>query len=103
MTILDCMVAPSLMPVNLVPLADNEKITSDTVRPGCRTVRTSVAQVSTASGPMRLIRWRGRTNRVNSGVAIVVLSAVDASTRPVAIDPPPRVLAYGAAIPSGIV
>ena len=56
-----------------------------------------------ASGPIRLIRWRGRTNRVNSGTAIVVLSTVEASTRPVAIGPPPRLAAYGAAMPSGMV
>ncbi len=83
--------------------ADTEKITSEAARPGRRVVKMSVPQVNTASGPIQLIRWRGRTKRVNSGVAIVVLNTVDASTRPVAIDPPPSRAAYGAAIPSGIV
>src|SRR6516162_1067670 len=83
--------------------ADTEKMTSETARFGCRAVRTSVAQVRTASGPIRASRCRARTNRLNSGVAIVVANTVDASTRPVAIGPPPSLFAYGAATPSGTV
>ena len=83
--------------------ADREKIASETTRPGWRAVRTSVAQVSTASGPIIQSRCRARTKRVNSGVAIVVANTVDASTTPVAMDPPPSLFAYGAATPSGTV
>jgi len=50
-------------------------------------VRTSVAQVSTAKRPIHSTRWRGRTNLVNSGVPIVVLSAVDTSTILIPMDP----------------
>ena len=56
-----------------------------------------------ASGPITLIRCRGRTNRVNSGKASIVPSAVDAMIAPVAIGPPPSLAAYGAAIPAGTV
>ena len=83
--------------------ADSEQITSETARPGCRAVSVSVPQVSTASGPIDAARWRGRANRMNSGIRIVVLAAADTSTRPVASGPPPSCAAWGAAIPSGIV
>ena len=73
--------------------ADNEKIASEIVRPGRKMVRMSDPQVSTASGPIQLVRCRGRKNRVNSGVTIVVDSAIDAITIPVAIDPPPSLAA----------
>src|SRR5258707_12717001 len=83
--------------------ADREKITSDTNRFGWMAVRISVAQVSTASGPIRESRCRARTKRVNSGVAIVVANTVDANTRPVAMVSPPSLFAYGACSRSGIV
>jgi hypothetical protein len=59
--------------------------------------------VATASGPISASRRRGLTNRLNSGVATAVAAAVDASTSPVAIGPPPSRAAYGAAMPCGIV
>ena len=62
-----------------------------------------MAPVTTASGPISASRRRGLTNRLNSGVAIAVAAAVDASTSPVATGPPPSRAAYGAAIPCGIV
>jgi hypothetical protein len=78
-------------------------MTSETARPGRSAVRTRVTPAAAASGPISVSRRRGPTNRLNSGVAIAVAAAVDASTRPVATGPPPSRAAYGAAIPCGIV
>ena len=59
--------------------------------------------MAVASGPISASRLRGLTNRLNSGVAIAVAAAVDASTSPVATGPPPTLAAYGAAMPCGSV
>jgi hypothetical protein len=66
-------------------------------------MNTSVPPVTAASGPISACRRRGLTNRLNSGVAIAVAAAVEASTSPVATGPPPSRAAYGAAMPCGIV
>jgi hypothetical protein len=66
-------------------------------------MKTSVPPVAAASGPISFSRRRGLTNRLNSGVAIAVAAAVEASTSPVATGPPPSRAAYGAAMPCGIV
>jgi hypothetical protein len=62
-----------------------------------------VAYVPVASGPVRASCRRGRTSRLNSGVAIMVAAEVEASTRRAAAGPPRSRAAYGVATACGMV